>query len=322
MPKRHSHKKHDQDVFDAHNMMDDYDDVMKELVTRGGAAPRLHCHNHNHARGDVVLWPEDKVLYMRELNRYRKLYVEMTELLRAAKKTFSKRAKGFAHKEKYFQKKIETKEKNFAQVVDGLQSTFQALKGSLNQAHQQINTLMQQRDEAKAESKRLQAEVFMSQDENNKNTGTLGELERRNQELDGDRRKLVQENEQLKQQLLMTNAELSKETSQSQWNVARIRELENAVEEIWSAQNSRANMDHESLNQFYEDLRNTSKELHLTQQQLANVSAALTHREAEVEKQRKTIELHVREISSQKQTIATLNQLIQRLSNKHRLDDE
>lgn len=253
---------------------------------------------------------------MRELNRYRKLYVEMTELLRAAKKTFSKRAKGFAHKEKYFQKKIETKELNFAKVVDGLQSTFHALKASLNQAHEQINLLMQQRDDAKAGSKKLRSELFTQQDENSKNMGTLSEMEKRIPELKGDIAKLQEENSQLKQQLLMCNTDLNQERAQNDWNANRIRELEDAVEEIWSAQNARASQDHEALNQYYEDLRHTSKELHTTQQQLATTTSILAQRESELERQKKAMELQSREVGSQKQTIATLNQLIQRLSQK------
>lgn len=253
---------------------------------------------------------------MRELNRYRKLYVEMTELLRAAKKTFSKRAKGFAHKEKYFQKKIESKELNFAKVVDGLQSTFQALKSSLNQAHQQINVLVQQRDEAKAECKKLQAEVFVAQDENTNNARIIEDFEKRLPLVEGEKSSALEEGEVLRQQLSITTQELHKERAANQWNSNRIRELEDAVEEIWSAQNTRANMDHESLNQFYDDLRHTTKELHATQQQLANVSAMLAQREQELERNKKAMEMQTREIASQKQTIGTLNQLIQKLSHK------
>ena len=78
-------------------MMDDYDEVMTEMASRKG---ELSHDGHK----SPMFWPEDKLMFMKELTRYRNLYLEMAKLLKAAKKTFHKRAKEFAKKEKSFQK--------------------------------------------------------------------------------------------------------------------------------------------------------------------------------------------------------------------------
>lgn len=376
---------------DIDSIMDDYDEIMTDMAgrKRGGAGMQQN----------PMFWPEDKMMFMKELSRYRNLYVEMAKLLKETKKAFKKRAKEFAKKEKVFQKqakdfmhkenqfvekdqiivhkeklfaeeltarehackeetdavrmhmeqlleakannftkamevqqqehaqreknakrkldsKLEAKEQHFAKVVDGLQGSFESLKRSVAEAQERCAVVTRERDESRAECKRFQSEMYIAMDERVQAEARIEELAAQGANLEAEKQRLLTEAADVKSRLYVSGAEIKKQSAQNTWNTARIQELEEAVEDIWDAQNLRATLDHDSISQYYDDLQTTSKDLHTTQSQLADLTMHLSERENDVGRQREVMELQQKELLTSKSTIATLNDLIRRLSTR------
>lgn len=298
--------RNDESGFDLDYMLRDYDAILKDATRDSNLRHhKTHCHHCNSQ--------QDKDGYMNELSRYRRLYVEMMELLKVTKKTFEQRAHSFASKEKMFgeklRKKMEAKELELAKDLDRQQADINRLTLQLRDIKRTREDSMKQRDTALEDRKRIQHEMYIALD-------SKQAFEVRVRELEGGAHDYEQEKITSLQLVKSLDVEMKRKDASIAQSLTRIRQLETATNEIMKAQLMKSSMDQGSILRSNDELRITTQNLEKTQAQLKLTQESNTDNEQQVEKVNTIMQAQVKQINSQKETIEALSGLVQRLSQR------
>lgn len=204
---------------------------------------------------------------------------------------------------------MEAKELELAKDLDRQQADINRLTLQLRDMKRGREDISKQRDTAIEDRKRIQHEMYLALDNRQA-------LEARVRELEG----VIHINEQEKLKTLHTLQNQQEDNTQKQNTItelnARIRQLEIATQEIMKAQLVKSSLDQNSILKSSDEIRVATQTLKKTQAQLNISEQNNQNKDAQIDRAEKVIQLQVKQISSQKETIEALSGLVQRLSQR------